>query len=485
MKRFVLTFCALFLLAAAHTLLAQCAIKNVKFNIENSAPVNGGCQFTFDFTFDFNNNKGNKIVVIQAWRQAEYPGYWNCQNGSVGTKSAPVEADLKANGALPFLDIAFDMSTNSIVTVYGPDNSVVLGGGFTVSADPEDRDPDGFFKVYVSNITVTVPNQQCGSPITILADVWSSQGNTTSQWSPHCVVCENRLALNYPEVAARIVSCDLPREYEVAITNINTNQTITSTWKTYINNGPETLGEEDVVVDQQLAGITIAPGETYTSDPRLWTGSDLPPGSNADLIVEVTTVGLPNSQLADAPNPCAPLPVALRSLTAVRHKQQVALKWETLSEQNNQGFRVQRNSRGIWETVSFVPSQARDGNSTEPLTYTCQDLNEEKGVTQYRLQQVDIDGKATYSPVRSVRGIGQPTRTIVYPNPSGNGKVNVVFDDGEAKNVVVSDMNGRVVRRYGSIANNLVVEGLERGMYYIRITDLSTAASTVEKVLIK
>ncbi|HEY1112959.1 MAG TPA: T9SS type A sorting domain-containing protein, partial [Chitinophagaceae bacterium] len=484
MKRFVLAFCALILSAAANTLSAQCAIKNVSFNIQNTVADGSGCKFFFDFSFEFNNNNGNKIVVIQAWKQADYPNYWKCTNGTSGINKAPVGADLKANGALPFLNIAFDMSTApaTVLSVYGPDNSVVLQGGYTVNANPEVTDADGFFQVDVSNMVITVPNQVCGGAITIMADVWSSQGNTTSQWSPHCVVCGNSFAFNYPLVAARIVSCDLPRTYEVSINNINTYQTITSTWKTYINNGPESLGEEDILVDQQLAGVTIDPGETFTSDPTTWTGSGLPPGSNADLIVEVTTIGLPNKQLADAPNPCAPLPVAMRSFVAARQKQAVVLQWETAAEMNNRGFQLQRNSRGNWETIIFVPSQAPDGNSTDLLVYRYQDQNEEKGVTQYRLRQVDIDGRATFSPIRSVRGLEQTARTIVYPNPGARGKVNVVFDDGGAKDVVVSDMNGRVVRRYGSAVNNLVVEGLQRGMYYFRISDLSSAASTVEKV---
>jgi hypothetical protein len=184
-------------------------------------------------------------------------------------------------------------------------------------------------------------------------------------------------------------------------------------------------------------------------------------------------------------NITTPLPVSFKAFAAMRHQQTVSLKWETASEQNNRGFNVQRNTKGVWENIAFVFSAADGGNSSELLSYSFKDANSEKGVSQYRIQQVDMDGKASYSVIRSVNGLGQATRTIVYPNPSADGKVNVVFEDQSAKAVVVSDMSGRVVRQYNGVVNNLQVEGLESGMYSIQVTDLSSAETSVEKVLIK
>lgn len=181
---------------------------------------------------------------------------------------------------------------------------------------------------------------------------------------------------------------------------------------------------------------------------------------------------------------CSPLPVSLRSFTAVRNKQQVSLQWETASEQGNRGFNVQRNTKGVWENIAFVFSAAEGGASNHPLTYSYIDVNNEGGVSQYRIQQLDMDGKVGYSAIRSIKGVGQVARTIVYPNPSTNGKVAVVFEDGSAKSVIVSDVNGRVVRRYRNVENNLQIEGLESGLYSIQVTDLSSAASTTEKVII-
>ncbi len=75
---------------------------------------------------------------------------------------------------------------------------------------------------------------------------------------------------------------------------------------------------------------------------------------------------------------------------------------------------------------------------------------------------------------------------MVYPNPSNDGKINVVFEDQfTKKNVVVRDMSGRMIKQFKNVVNNLPIENLETGMYSIQVTDVSTAEVSVEKVIIK
>ena len=164
----------------------------------------------------------------------------------------------------------------------------------------------------------------------------------------------------------------------------------------------------------------------------------------------------------------------------------VGLKWETASEQNNSGFSVQRNTRGTWEQVAFVPSQAAGGNSDAVLTYTLSDLNNERGISQYRIKQIDIDAKSTYSEIRAVRGEGQVGKTTVYPNPTSNGRVNVVFEDGTvSREVSVMDMSGRMVKQYRGVTNNnITIDNLTPGMYSIRIFVPATGEQVVEKIVV-
>lgn len=99
---------------------------------------------------------------------------------------------------------------------------------------------------------------------------------------------------------------------------------------------------------------------------------------------------------------------------------QAVLTWTTYKEQNNLGFEIQASNDGkSWVAAGFVASLAVSGNSSEPLKYAFTDAQAINGKRYYRLQQVDIDGKATFSNVIVLNyGSGEnPFCVTIYPNP--------------------------------------------------------------------
>jgi hypothetical protein len=185
---------------------------------------------------------------------------------------------------------------------------------------------------------------------------------------------------------------------------------------------------------------------------------------------------------------CATLPVNFTTFTAARtNSSTVKLNWETAQEDNNKGFAVQRLVNGNWQIIGFVNSKAVNGNSGTPLSYEYTDFNDTRGVTQYRLMQVDIDNKAVFSVIRAVRGDAQVKgKTIVYPNPSGNGHINIVFEDKNAtRDIVVTDMSGRTIKQFKAVSNNNIqIDNLNTGMYTVRIVDLETGTQEVQKFVV-
>jgi len=181
-----------------------------------------------------------------------------------------------------------------------------------------------------------------------------------------------------------------------------------------------------------------------------------------------------------------PLPVNFKSFTAVRNGGNVNLRWETMTEQNNSGFAVERKTNGGWEQVGFVQSQAPNGSSSNLLVYNYTDANTFKGISQYRLRQIDFDNRSTTSEVKAVRGVNNKAQLLVYPNPSNNGIVNVVFEDGSAiRDVTLSDMAGRVVRQMKGISNNNIqFENLFPGVYSLRVVDRETGEQNVQKIVV-
>lgn len=181
------------------------------------------------------------------------------------------------------------------------------------------------------------------------------------------------------------------------------------------------------------------------------------------------------------------LPVKFTTFNAVRNGSKVNLSWQTSSEENNTGFEIQRFlGIGGWEKIGFVATQALNGTSSSTLNYQFTDINNSKGITQYRLKQVDKDNRSAYSVIRSVRGNGQIGKTIVYPNPSSDGKVNILFDDASGiRDISLMDMSGRVIKQMRGVTNNnVVIDNLTAGFYTVRIVNNATGEQVVEKFVV-
>jgi hypothetical protein len=207
---------------------------------------------------------------------------------------------------------------------------------------------------------------------------------------------------------------------------------------------------------------------------------------NSQIIVVYRTKRGCFDKVVSVPNSCIPLPVEFKSFTATRNRSNVQLRWETALEVNNTGFAVERNINGSWQQIAWVPTQAVNGTSDVTLSYSYLDMNSHKGISQYRIRQVDQDSKSKYTEIRSVRGDGQLGKTIVYPNPTVDGKFSIVFEDAAAtRDISVSDMSGRMVRQIkGITANNITIDNLNPGMYTVRIVSPETGEQVVEKVIV-
>ncbi|UAY53603.1 T9SS type A sorting domain-containing protein [Ferruginibacter albus] len=114
-----------------------------------------------------------------------------------------------------------------------------------------------------------------------------------------------------------------------------------------------------------------------------------------------------------------PVPVKLVSFTGVAvNNSAAALKWTATNETNNKGWDVERTLIGSdqWQNIGFIKGSS---NSSITNNYSFTDAGIISGQTyQYRLQQIDIDGKISYSNIISVRfNTDNDLNMSVYPNP--------------------------------------------------------------------
>lgn len=176
------------------------------------------------------------------------------------------------------------------------------------------------------------------------------------------------------------------------------------------------------------------------------------------------------------------LPISLTAFNVTKNDNEVSLKWETVSEQNNNGFEIERSTDGrSWNKVAFVSSLGITGNSSAKLSYSYKDVSPINGISYYRLKQVDFDGKFSYSPVRSIRFTGMPGVNI-YPNPS-NG---AFFIDGlkGGEKVVVSNVLGHTIKNISmaspSTGKKILIDNLASGIYYVSIRDMQGNSKTTK-----
>lgn len=168
----------------------------------------------------------------------------------------------------------------------------------------------------------------------------------------------------------------------------------------------------------------------------------------------------------------APLPVELASFSANLTSGIVTLKWQTKTEVDNYGFEVERSvNKNEWRKIGFVEGH---GNSNSPKNYFFTDKNPFGGSNfQYRLKQVDTDGKYAYSDVVEVSLI--PDKYSLdqnYPNPfNPTTTIRFSLKDDNIVNISMFSILGEKVA-------TLIDNKLEKGYHEITL-DASSLASGV------
>ena len=143
------------------------------------------------------------------------------------------------------------------------------------------------------------------------------------------------------------------------------------------------------------------------------------------------------------------LPVELIEFSAIENDGKVEILWVTASEINNDYFIVER-SQNTFEWTSVIETKGV-GTSNLITGYFEVDNNPLKGLSYYRLKQVDFNGEWKTFNIVPVENLFNGEGIMdIYPNPTTNGEsINIFFSD-LSKNkpeilVVLRDIKGREV----------------------------------------
>jgi hypothetical protein len=194
-----------------------------------------------------------------------------------------------------------------------------------------------------------------------------------------------------------------------------------------------------------------------------------------------------------------PLPVQLASFTGrAISPTAVQLNWTTLSEINNYGFDVQRRPSGVteWSTIGFVPG---NGTTLQRHDYTFTDNSVTSGTWQYRLVQIDLDGRRNeIEPIRVVStSVAEeiPLEFALeqnYPNPfNPSTTIQFTVTDNDPVTLKVYNLIGQEVATLvdetlapGTYTCTFDAAGLASGVYLYRLQsgkDTATMPAVLQK----
>ncbi len=170
---------------------------------------------------------------------------------------------------------------------------------------------------------------------------------------------------------------------------------------------------------------------------------------------------------------CTVVPLTWLSVSAVLQNKKTILNWSVAAEQNNAVFVVERSTDGVtWTTIFTV-----DGSATAALqnNYTGIDAAPATGINFYRIKQVDVNGRFTYSATVTVKVSTTKASVVIYPNPAQDAVYYELQNGGTGviTNLQLFSTDGKLLKQLpvNNARGNFSVLDLPPGIYVLKVKD--------------
>jgi hypothetical protein len=165
-------------------------------------------------------------------------------------------------------------------------------------------------------------------------------------------------------------------------------------------------------------------------------------------------------------NVVSTLPVRWDDFKATKNLSDVQLNWATSFEQNTSNFLIQHsNQQNDWQTIGNVKAA---GNSDIKQSYSFLHNYPAKGVNNYRIIQVDLDGKRSISKIVSIN-IQSISKINISPNPVVSNTLHIRTN--ETLNIEIIDLSGKTLMTGTTLVpglNSIDISKFGKGMYFIK-----------------
>jgi hypothetical protein len=180
-------------------------------------------------------------------------------------------------------------------------------------------------------------------------------------------------------------------------------------------------------------------------------------------LVAIANTGTGNQVMTSS---ATPLPLQWLSVSARRNSSaQAQIMWQ-VEEHSVKGYNVEKSTDGtIFSTIGSVAAQ---GDGKHSYTFT-----ESLGLQQtayYRIKQIDLNGRSTYSTILTLHA-NTGSQLSIYPNPVKDVVTISLSNDLLNKNAVVTDVYGKTLQniKLTSSPFTLSMEQYPAGSYFIKM----------------
>jgi hypothetical protein len=168
------------------------------------------------------------------------------------------------------------------------------------------------------------------------------------------------------------------------------------------------------------------------------------------------------------------LPLRWLGFTAQQEGNSVQLNWSTSSELNTKDFTMQHTVNGIdWKDFGKVNAA---GNSDAVQRYSHVHTTPAGGINYYRILQTDIDGRNSYSEVRTVTLNDNNNSFVVLRNPVENHEIRIRIYEVDFISLFNSD--GKLLVRKKVVPGVTILKADKKGIYFLK------GETSVRKILV-
>jgi hypothetical protein len=211
------------------------------------------------------------------------------------------------------------------------------------------------------------------------------------------------------------------------------------------------------------------------------TPTAVPYGSSGDYYFEFETTSFSEFAIVFSNN--LALPVTWLSINGKIQNGNAIIKWATASETNTKTYEVEHGKDGL--TFAKVGTTAAAGNSNAVRQYEFVHPSPANGKNYYRIKQIDLDGRFTYSSIIVLTNSDIRTGLIIAPNPVQK-ELTVFFNEPGSKTIQLYSLNGTLLRseKVNGANNRHIINmaNMASGVYMLQVT---TAKGTEAYKIVK